>query len=59
MNDDVPYHLLVVILVVLIFLLMAVQDTFFPLGKTNMKDSSSVALMHNKIQYLSTHPNTI
>jgi len=56
MNDDIPYHLLVVIFVALMFLLMAVQDTFFPLGNVEIEDNSVVASTHNEIQYLSFHP---
>jgi hypothetical protein len=56
MNDDIPYHLLVVIFVALMFLLMAVQDTIFPLGNVEIEDNSAVASTHNEIQYLSFHP---
>ena len=56
MNDDIPYHLLLVIFVALMFLLMAVQDTFFPLSNVEIEDNSAVASTHNEIQYLSFHP---
>ena len=56
MNDDIPYHLLVVIFVALMFLLMAVQDIFFSLSNVEIKDNSAVALTHNGIQPLSFHP---
>ena len=56
MNDDIPYHLLLVIFVALMFLLMAVQDIFFSLSNVAIKDNSAVASTHNEIQYLSFHP---
>ena len=56
MNDDIPYHLLVVIFVALMFLLMAVQDIFFSLSNVEIEDNSAVASTHNEIQYLSFHP---
>ena len=56
MNDDIPYHLLVVIFVALMFLLMAVQDIFFSLSNLEIEFHSAVASTHNEIQYLSFHP---
>ena len=49
MSDDIPYHLLVVILVALMFLLMAIQDRFFPLGNMETKNDYAVASAYNKI----------
>ena len=52
MNDDIPYHLLVVIFVALMFVLMAIQDIFFSLSKSEIEENSAVVLTHTEAQYL-------
>jgi len=57
MNDDIPYHLLVVIFVALMFVLMAIQDIFFSLSRAEIEGNSAVILTHTEAQYLtSTQP---
>ena len=55
MNDDIPYHLLLVILVALMLVLMAVQDIFFSLSIAEVEENSTVILTHTEIQYLPVH----
>ena len=54
MNDDLPYHLLVVIFVALMFVLMAIQDIFLSLSGSEIEENSAVVLTHTESQYLTS-----
>ena len=59
MNDDIPYHLLVVIFVALMFVLMAIQDIFFSLSRAEVEENSAVVLTHTEAQYLTSTHSTL